>query len=250
VNQPSVISISWGASESQWTPQALTQFDEAFQAAGAMGVTVCAASGDNGSSDGINDGQDHVDFPASSSFVLGCGGTTLQASNGQIVNETVWNNPMGGATGGGVSNVFPLPAWQQNFNVPPPSGASGGRGVPDVAGDADPGTGYNILVDGQRAVFGGTSAVAPLWAGLIAILNQQMGKPIGFLNPLIYQQAVEAAAFHDISEGSNGTFTAAPGWDPCTGLGSPDGNQLLGALTGKQPQPMAERLKAKKTVAA
>jgi kumamolisin len=158
---------------------------------------------------------------------------------------------MGGATGGGVSNTFPLPAWQQQFNVPPPSDpTTGGRGVPDVAGDADPSTGYNILVDGQRAVFGGTSAVAPLWAGLIALINAQMGKPIGFLNPLIYQQAVEASAFHDISEGNNGDFSAAQGWDPCTGLGSPDGNQLLAALTG-QPQPMtAERMgKAKKTAA-
>jgi kumamolisin len=233
-NQPSVISISWGAPESQWTPQALTNFDEAFQAAAAMGVSVCCASGDNGSSDGINDGNNHVDFPASSSFVLGCGGTTLQTSNGQIVNEVVWNDqPNGGAGGGGVSDVFPLPSWQSGFNVPAPAGSSGGRGVPDVSGDADPNTGYNILVDGQNAVFGGTSAVAPLWAALIALINQQMGKPIGFLNPLIYVQAVQTSGFHDITDGNNGSFSAATGWDPCTGLGSPDGAQVLAALTGK-----------------
>jgi kumamolisin len=233
-NQPSVISISWGAPESQWTPQALTNFDEAFQAAAAMGVSVCCASGDNGSSDGINDGNNHVDFPASSSFVLGCGGTTLQTSNGQIVNEVVWNNqPNGGAGGGGVSDVFPLPSWQNGFSVPAPTGQSGGRGVPDVCGGADPNTGYNILVDGQNAVFGGTSAVAPLWAALIALINQQIGKPIGFLNPLIYVQAVQTSGFHDITDGNNGSFSAAPGWDPCTGLGSPDGAQVTAALTGK-----------------
>jgi len=232
-NQPSVISISWGGPESGWTSQALTNFDEAFQAAAAMGVTVCVASGDNGSSDGVNDGKNHVDFPASSSFVLGCGGTTLQASNGQIVNEETWNNqPAGGATGGGVSDVFPLPAWQDGFDVPLPSVQAGGRGVPDVSGDADPSTGYNILVDGERAVFGGTSAVAPLWAALVARINQAIGKPIGFLNPLIYAQAVEASGFHDITQGNNGSFSAAQGWDPCTGLGSPDGAQLLAALTG------------------
>jgi kumamolisin len=234
-NQPSVISISWGSAESQWTAQALSNFDEAFQAAAAMGVTVCVASGDNGSSDGVNDGNNHVDFPASSSFVLGCGGTTLQASNGQIVNEVVWNNQPagGGAGGGGVSDAFPLPSWQNGFGVPAPIAQSGGRGVPDVAGDADPSTGYNVLVDGQNAVFGGTSAVAPLWAALVARINQQMGKPIGFLNPLIYVQTVEASGFHDVTEGNNGVFSAAQGWDPCTGFGSPDGAPLMAALTGK-----------------
>jgi kumamolisin len=232
-NNPSVISISWGSSESNWTAQAMTNFDEAFQAAGAMGVTVCVASGDNGSSDGVTDGSNHVDFPASSSFALGCGGTSLQSSNGKITGETVWNDqPSGGATGGGVSDVFPLPTWQQGFNVPSPSVKTGGRGVPDVSGDADPNTGYNIRVDGETGVFGGTSAVAPLWAGLIARINQQTGKTLGFINPLIYAQAVEASGFNDITEGNNGAFKAAQGWDACTGLGSPDGVPLDAALTG------------------
>jgi len=237
-NQPSVISISWGSAESNWTAQAMTNFDEAFQSAAAMGVTVCVASGDNGSSDGVNDGNNHVDFPASDPFVLGCGGTTLQASNEQIVNETVWNDQSsgGGATGGGVSDVFALPSWQNGFDVPEPTVQAGGRGVPDVSGDADPNTGYNILVDGESGVFGGTSAVAPLWAGLVARLNQQLanqqtGKSIGFLNPLIYTQAVEGEGFHDVTEGSNGAFSAGPGWDACTGLGSPDGVPLGTALT-------------------
>jgi len=231
-NQPSVISISWGGAESTWTTQAFTNFDDAFQAAAAIGVTVCVASGDNGSSDGVNDGNNHVDFPASDPFVLGCGGSSLQASNDQMVSETVWNDlPNGGATGGGVSDVFPLPTWQDGFDVPAPTVQGGGRGVPDVSGDADPNTGYNILVDGESVIEGGTSAVAPLWAALVARINQQMGKSIGFLNPLIYAQAVEASGFHDITEGNNGAFTAAVGWDPCTGLGSPDGVPLEEALT-------------------
>jgi kumamolisin len=242
VNQPSVISISWGSAESNWTQQALTNFDDAFQSAAALGVSVTVASGDNGSSDGVNDGNDHVDFPASDPYVLGCGGTTLQASNDQIVNEVVWNNLSagGGAGGGGVSDVFSLPTYQNGFNVPTPTGQAGGRGVPDVAGDADPSTGYNVLVDGESAVIGGTSAVAPLYAGLIARINQSTGKGIGFLNPLIYSQAVESSGFHDITDGNNGDFSAATGWDPCTGLGSPDGAQLLGALTGK-PSPQSSR---------
>ena len=234
-NQPSVISISWGSAESQWTTQALTNMDEAFQSAAAVGVTVCVAAGDNGSSDGINDGQNHVDFPASSPFVLACGGSTLQAPNDKIVNEVVWNDLSTdeGATGGGVSDVFPLPAYQNGFDVPEPTDQAGGRGVPDVAGDADPNTGYNILVDGESTVIGGTSAVAPLWAALVALINEDTGKPIGYLNPLIYNQAVENSGFHDITEGNNGAFSAADGWDPCTGLGSPDGAKLMGALTGK-----------------
>jgi kumamolisin len=233
-NQPSVISISWGSSESNWTGQALTNFDEAFQAAAAMGVTVCVASGDNGSSDGVTDGKNHVDFPASSSFALACGGTSLHATNGKIVSEVVWDEqPSGGTTGGGVSDVFPLPTWQDGFHVPKPSVSAGGRGVPDVAGDADPNTGYNVLVDGESAVYGGTSAVAPLWAALVTRINQQIGKPIGFLNPLIYAQSVEASGFHDITKGKNGAFKAAKGWDACTGLGSPEGAKLLAALTKK-----------------
>ena len=205
----------------------MTNLDEAFQSAAAMGVTICAAAGDNGSTDGVNDGNNHVDFPASDPFVLGCGGTTLQASNDQIVTETVWNDlPNGGATGGGVSDVFALPTWQQGFDVPSPTVKAGGRGVPDVSGDADPNTGYNILVDGQNEVVGGTSAVAPLWAALVARLNQTLGKPIGFLNPLIYAQAVEAEGFHDVTEGNNGAFSAAVGWDACTGSALPTESRL------------------------
>ncbi len=229
-NKPSVISISWGSAESNWTPQAMTAFDNACQSAAALGVTIATASGDNGSTDGVTDGGDHVDFPSSSPHVLACGGTQLVSQGGKITQETVWNDLSqgGGATGGGVSQMFALPAWQANAKVPPPpGGGSGGRGVPDVAGDAAPNSGYNILVDGQSEVVGGTSAVAPLWAGLIALINQKRGTPVGFLNPTLYPAKT---GLRDIVSGSNGTYSAGPGWDACTGLGSPDGSQLATLL--------------------
>jgi len=220
---PSVISISWGSAESNWTAQSMTVFDDACQSAVALGITITVASGDNGSSDGGS--GNNVDFPASSPHVLGCGGTELIAANGAIKEEVVWNDqPQGGASGGGVSSVFPIPPWQMKANVPKPPTSSGGRGVPDVAGDASPETGYNVLFDGQSTVVGGTSAVAPLWAALIALLNQQCGSNIGFANLALYQNAENG--FHDITQGNNGSYSAGPGWDPCTGLGSPNGNQL------------------------
>jgi len=230
-NKPSVISISWGGAESTWTHQAMTAFDTAAQAGALLGVSICAAAGDNGSSDGVTDGKNHVDFPASSPHILACGGTSLQSANGAITSETVWNDgAQGGATGGGYSAVFPLPTWQTG--VKPPSG--GGRGVPDVAGDADPETGYQVLVDGDSMVIGGTSAVAPLWSGLIALLNEKLGKPLGLLQPALYGLASSKKAFHDITQGSNGAFSAGPGWDACTGLGSPSGENLLAALGGTE----------------
>jgi kumamolisin len=229
---PSVISISWGSAESNWTAQSMTALDEACQSAAALGITITVASGDNGSSDGGT--GNNVDFPASSPHVLGCGGTEVIAANGTIQQESVWNDQPqgGGASGGGVSTVFPLPSWQTSANVPPSPTSGGGRGVPDVAGDASPETGYNVLFDGQSGVVGGTSAVAPLWAALIALLNQQRGSNIGFANPTLYQNA--GNGFNDIEQGSNGGYSAGKGWDPCTGLGSPNGNRLsqIFAATG------------------
>ena len=234
VRQPSVVSISWGGAESTWTAQSLTAFDQAFQDAGLLGVTVCCASGDDGSSDGVTDGAAHVDFPASSPNVLACGGTRLESSAGKISTEVVWNDGAGnGASGGGVSDTFPLPAWQAAANVPVSVNPAHfkGRGVPDVAGDADPATGYQVEVDGQNTVFGGTSAVAPLWAALIALINAQLGKPAGFLNPTLYGKAADA--LRDITQGNNGAYQAGPGWDACTGLGTPSGQALLTALMPK-----------------
>jgi kumamolisin len=228
--KPSVISISWGSAEINWTAQAMAALDAACQSAAALGVTITAAAGDNGSSDGVNDGKDHVDFPASSPHVLACGGTNLQGRGSSISSETVWNaQPQGGATGGGVSNVFPLPSWQAGANVPKPGVPTGGRGVPDVAGDADPQTGYVIRVDGKTMVFGGTSAVAPLWAGLIAVANQQNGTSAGFIQPAIYA-ARNNGAFRDVISGDNGSFRAGPGWDACTGRGSPIAPRVISAI--------------------
>jgi kumamolisin len=194
------------------------------------------AAGDNGSSDGVNDGKAHVDFPASSPYALGCGGTRLDSSGGQVTDEVVWNESAAGegATGGGISDFFPLPTWQANAHIPPSiNDRHSGRGVPDVAGDADPQTGYQIYVDGQSSPIGGTSAVAPLWAGLIALVNQRRGKAVGYLNPYLYQQYAQLAqskALRDVTSGNNGGYTAGNGWDACTGLGAPDGALLLQAL--------------------
>jgi kumamolisin len=227
-NTPSVVSISWGGPESAWTVQAQTALDQAFADAAALGITVCAASGDNGSGDGVRDGRAHADFPASSPHVLGCGGTRLEAGGA----ETAWNDgSSGGATGGGVSDTFDLPDWQSTAGVPPSANPDGrvGRGVPDVSGDADPETGYRVLVDGQQATIGGTSAVAPLWAALVALLNEQRGTPVGFLNPFLYGSG--EGALRDVTNGDNDlgdapAYAARPGWDACTGLGSPDGAAL------------------------
>ncbi len=234
-NKPSVISISWGGPESSWTAQSLQSYNNALQSASVLGVTVCVACGDDGSTDGVTDGEAHVDFPASSPYALACGGTHLVGSGASITDEEVWNDlPNNGATGGGVSATFPLPSWQANANVPPSvnPGNYKGRGVPDVAGDADPLTGYQVDVDGSNAVVGGTSAVAPLWAGLIALFNQALPNSVGYLNPNLYGKiAAAAGTFHDITSGNNGAYQAGPGWDPCTGWGSPNGAVILQSLT-------------------
>ena len=223
---PVVISISWGQSEDQWTEQSRTAMDQAFADAAALGITVTAAAGDNGSGDNdTTGGSVHADFPASSPHVLGCGGTTLQASGGTVTSEVVWDGgSTGGATGGGVSDAFPLPDWQQDAGVPTRSGATTtGRGVPDVAGNADPRTGYRVYVDGQESVIGGTSAVAPLWTGLIARIAQTSG-PLGLVQTTLYATAPAgqpSSALRDIVSGDNGAYQARVGWDACTGLGVP-----------------------------
>ncbi len=241
---PVAISISWGQSEDQWTAQSRTSMDDAFQDAVALGVTVTVAAGDNGSSDDSTTTSGvHVDFPASSPNVLACGGTTLEGNTTTfaITSEVVWNELASseGATGGGVSDVFPLPSYQASAGVPTQS-ATGktGRGVPDVAGNADPVTGYQVVVDGQQEPIGGTSAVAPLWAGLIARLAQATGKKFGLLQTALYAGVTAGAAatgFNDITDGTNGAYKAGPGWDACTGLGSPNGAELLTLLSGDTP---------------
>lgn len=229
---PDALSISWGQSEDAWTAQSRNALDKDFADAAALGVTVCAAAGDRGSGDGAPDGGAHVDFPASSPHVLACGGTRLQAdpASGAVTSETVWNDdPAQSATGGGVSDVFPVPDWQGQAGVPVRQGGGPGRGVPDVAADADPSSGYQVLVDGQRTVIGGTSAVAPLWAALVTRLSQTLGRKLGLLQPKLYAGVAPGKVqpgFRDITDGNNGAYTSGPGWDACTGLGVPDGNAL------------------------
>jgi kumamolisin len=223
-----VVSISWGGPESTWTPQAMRAYDQTFAAAVSGGCTVFAASGDNGSSDGVAAGGEHVDFPASSPHVTGCGGTRLTVdASGALAAEVVWNDdPTRSAGGGGFSTFFAKPGYQAA--VP---GAK--RGVPDVAGNADPVTGYPIRVDGQNLVIGGTSAVAPLMSGLALRLNQVAGRPVGDFNALAYAHAGD---FSDVTVGDNGAFAAGPGWDPATGLGSPIGAEVLTALRASAGQ--------------
>ena len=227
MNAPSVLSISWGGPEDGWTGQAIAAMSAAFRDAAMLGITVTAASGDALATDGETDGAAHVDYPASDPLVLGCGGTKLEASGGQLTGETVWNSN-GGGTGGGVSALFSRPEYQKGVQVPAPPSAKGGRGVPDVAGDADPDTGYRIIAGGKTAIVGGTSAVAPLWAGIVAGLNASRGKPLGDLHAALYAQP---SACHDVTRGDNRSnaigYTAARGWDACTGLGSPNGAALV-----------------------
>lgn len=237
-HNPGIISISWGGPEDSWTQQSQTALNAALQDGAVLGVTITAAAGDNGSSDGESDGNLHVDFPASSPYVLACGGTRLTASGNSITSEVVWNETANqeGATGGGVSNVFALPSYQNSAGVPTqPQTGFAGRGVPDISGNADPMTGYDIIVDGQDQVVGGTSAVAPLWAALIALLNQSLGKNLGYVNASLY--SIPESDYNDITSGNNddsglGFYSAGAGWDACTGLGSPNGAAILSALSG------------------
>jgi kumamolisin len=263
---PSIISISWGGPESPRGNSFQMQFDQALQTAAMLGITVLVAAGDDGAADMEPkewDGKAHVDFPSASPFILSCGGTRLIASGSRITKESVWNQNSAdvrddsfGSGGGGVSRAFPLPAYQSKASVPlsvHPRGHNG-RGVPDVTGDGDPDSGYKVLVDGKSLVFGGTSAVAPLWAALIARINQKVRGRVGFINPRLYALAANSGAFHDVTLGNNRItykkfskvgYDAVPGWDACSGLGSPDGTILSSVLTASKPVTGTSRKKAK-----
>jgi kumamolisin len=223
-----IISISWGAPEVFWTNSQKASFNNLFQSATNKGITVCVASGDAGAYDGMY--SPTADFPGSCPNVLCCGGTKCSTSptTHTILSETVWNDSYG-ATGGGFSSYFPRPTYQ-----PLTSTSSSKRGVPDVAGDADPATGIKVITDGQNIVVGGTSAVAPLWAGIIAVANQKLNRRLGFVNPSLYSSLTFNGTnkpFRDITSGNNGYYTAKAGWDACTGLGSPNVQNLISYLT-------------------
>lgn len=223
-----VISISWGLTEKRWGVKNLRAFDDLFRAAAERGITVCVASGDYGATN--NEVGLNVDFPASSPNVLSCGGTRLVCPNKRYDSktiETVWQNTNNnGSTGGGFSAVFARPAYQAQAHARPT------RGVPDVAGCADPTTGWIIFFRGIFQTVGGTSAVAPMWAALIA--NIQQGTPgagstsSGFINPFLYSTVPRAPAmFYDVVRGNNGGYQATRGWDATTGWGSPNGLEIL-----------------------
>jgi kumamolisin len=242
----SVVSISWGGAEHPENTMYTDAMNQTMQEAAALGITVLASTGDDGAADATSGtGSAQVNFPASSPWVLACGGTSVVASADAIESETVWNSS-GKATGGGVSAIFPAPPYQTSAGIAPTSvnpGGGGGRGVPDVAACADRDTtGYLVLSDGvPRAMpTGGTSAAAPLWAALIAAINEAAGRNLGFVNPALYAQPVRTQCFNDILVGNNTTaaapgYSASPGWDPCTGFGSPIGSALLKALTSAAP---------------
>jgi kumamolisin len=254
-NNISVISISYGNPEDDpqgaWDAMGVKLVNDAFEAAAAKGVTICVASGDDGSTDQDTDGGAHVDFPASSPFVLGVGGTKLVANGAGIAQETVWNEFLRneGAGGGGVSSVFTKPGYQSGANVPPSANPPHqiGRGVPDVSAVADPETGVVRMHVGGKQLepIGGTSAAAPLWAALVARVNQGLNARCGFLNPLLYTK-LSTGVLRDITVGNNGAYQAGPGWDACTGFGSPNGQRLLQALSG-QPVPKTKTVAKAKT---
>jgi kumamolisin len=239
-NKPSVISISWGGPESTWSAQSQQSMTSALADAGTLGVSVFVASGDNLATDGVTDGKAHVDFPASSPNAIGCGGTVIKVSNGAISSEAVWNDRTSGG-GGGISDTYPVPGFQESAKLPTSvNDGHAGRGVPDVAGNASPESGYKIVVNGAQAVVGGTSAVAPLWAGLTALINQKAAAPVGFFLPFLYSNASLArdiTSGNNIPSGSEVGYKAGAGWDACTGLGVPDGAALFAALTASASTP-------------
>jgi kumamolisin len=251
----SVLSLSWGGPEFESGTGALGRMQKQFQenlndvlaTAAHLGITVCVSSGDNASAclplddpDRPWDGHAHVSFPASSPYALACGGTHVVVGSPSRLDEETWHPEPNVGTGGGVSRFFPLPSYQQpvvHQSAVNPAGGPG-RGVPDVSADSAQESGYHVLVDGmsfpdpaqERPPIGGTSAAAPLWAGLIARLNQSLNTRLGFVNPVLYKLPAASGAFRDVTRGSNGDYQAARGWDACTGLGTPNGRKLLSAL--------------------
>jgi kumamolisin len=248
-NDPSVVSISWGWAENEsdgssvlWSQGAIDHCNESFLAAAHLGITVCVSTGDDGAEAQIKDGRAHVNFPASSPYVLAVGGTTLHvakdAKGHEKITEVVWNDGPGSGTGGGVSDDTPVPSWQAGkvpVSINP--GHFAGRAIPDVAANADPQTGYLTMSGGKLNIVGGTSASAPLWASLIVRINALLGARVGNFNALLYSTIGPAGTLRDITSGDNDTdglldghYQAGPGWDACTGWGSPNGAELLKAL--------------------
>lgn len=249
-NNPSVLSISWGLAEDAAPPQFLTPVDQALTSAAAAGLTVLIASGDQGSTGswgqhGPPDALAHVNFPASSPNATGVGGTVLQPDgSGGVAGEVVWDNgATTSASGGGVSAFFGVPSFQSAAGINPVSANppnNPGRGAPDGCANAD---NYQVFIRGRNVPVGGTSAGTPLWAALIALVNQGIGGRAGLLQPMLYGPLLMAGALNDITTGDNGAYAAGVGWDACTGLGSPNGTAiLLGYRAARQVAPAVAQL--------
>jgi kumamolisin len=205
----------------------------ALKQAAMSGITVVCAAGDQGATNGVDDGRPHVTFPASSPWVTAVGGTSLQSKSGRLISEVAWNDG-GGATGGGVSDHFDRPDWQSSVQVPLRADGTAGRGIPDVSATA-----WNTMVlvnlGGHNTGLGGTGVSAAIWAGLIARINQGLSTNLGFLNPKLYQEIGPAGILRPILKGHNGVksvqgYFAGPGWNPVAGWGSPHGGKLLNWL--------------------
>lgn len=232
----SILSNGWGKAESAWKDDEIQAVNSALGSAARQGVTILAAAGDTGVTDGVKDGKKHVDFPASSPWVLAVGGTALKSDSGHIVSETVWKDEtFEAATGGGVSDKFALPDWQTAVTTPKREDGQTGRAIPDVAASASPELGVTIILHGRKGALGGTSASVPLMAGLIALVNQGVGYNVGYLNPKLYQGMGPAGVFRAITSGDNSVgnvkgYSAGPGWSAVAGWGSPDGVKLMNWL--------------------
>ena len=237
-NRLSVISISWAGSELGYSMQEINELNNVFYEASLKGITVVGASGDHGALN--NKSYANVNVPVNSPFVLACGGTQTTIVNGKLQEETVWNESTLQAqiaSGGGFSqriseHPYQIPAIQNYIRNHPqfePYQKAGGRGIPDIAANAADASGYALFFEGNWIKLGGTSLATPLWAALIARINQNLGYRLGFINAHLYQ-LVGTPAFHQILEGNNNLYLAALGWNPCTGLGTPNGEALMNAI--------------------
>jgi kumamolisin len=257
-NDPGVVSISWGSPEDDdqtWTTQAIEHIHASFQEAALLGITICIAAGDDGSSDGVADGHAHADFPSSSPFVLAVGGTTIPVRGG-TGPDIVWFEGTGvrdqdfkdGSSGGGVSEKFPRPTWQKDINIKSVNpGMFVGRIYPDLAANADWfASPYLLVVDGGSQPNGGTSAASPLVASLVTLINASRGpgRRVGYVTPVLYQTSggatVGSLGCTDVVKGSNktahsGGYSAGPGYDAVSGWGTPNGVKLAAALAKALP---------------
>jgi kumamolisin len=237
VNRPGVVSISWAGSEYNYSAADVAEMNNLLYLASLLGITLVAASADHGAYNSL--AVPNVSLPSSNPLVLGCGGTIDTLADGRLQSQLVWNEASGqDASGGGYSMLYPQPYYQYQAVGKYPYQKSTMRGVPDVAADASSVQGYRVVFNGQDVVIGGTSAATPFTAALLALISQQLGYRLGFLNSVLYGFA-GSEAFRPITAGNNQLYYAAPYWNPCTGLGSLVGERLLNLLQHLENASMA-----------